>query len=98
MITRSKRRFEYKRYHTTGDNIDKVDVQFTMADMNKFKVEEEVIVEDINHTLSLYNLNDLGTESEVQEAVAIVSELSSKYRHLHVEMKKIHQRIQNKTS
>ena len=89
MITRSKRRFEYKRYHKTGDKIDKVDVQPTMADMNKFKVEEEVIVEDINHTLSLYNLNDLGTESEVQEAVAIVSELSSKYRHLHVEMKNL---------
>ena len=87
MITRSQVRLDYKQLHTTGVRVPKMEIEAGMADLNKLKLDEEVIVEDINHTLTLYALNDLTTESEVQEAVSMVSELSSKYRRLHVEMK-----------
>ena len=87
MITRSKVRLDYKQLHTTGVRVPKIEIEAGMADLNKLKLDEEVIVEDIDHTLSLYALKDLTTESEVQEAVSMVSELSSKYRRLHVEIK-----------
>ena len=53
---------------------------------NKMGVDEKVIVEDIEHSLDLYDLNELSTENEVVEAVSIISELSSRYRHLHVQL------------
>ena len=82
-----KARLDYKIFDSTGEKVIKNIEQVEMEDLKKLKFEEQVIVEDINHTLSLYNLKDLGTESEVHEAVVMVSELSSKYRHLHVEIK-----------
>ena len=90
MIPRpGKIRIDYKVYNSTGEKVIKNVEQFEMEELKKLKIEEQVIVEDIKHTLSLYKLEDLGTESEVQEAVGMVSELSSKYRHLHVEIKNL---------
>ena len=59
MITRSQVRLDYKQLHTTGVRVPKMEIEAGMADLNKMKLDEEVIVEDINHTLTLYALNDL---------------------------------------
>ena len=53
-------------------------------DLDKLVFEEKLVVEDINHTLDIYKLDDLLSESEVQEAVGIINDLSSRYRHVHV--------------
>ena len=62
MIPRSgKVRLDYKIFDSTGEKVIKNVEQFEMEELKKLKIEEQVIVEDIKHTLSLYNLEDLGT-------------------------------------
>ena len=46
-------------------------------DLDKLVFEEKLLVEDINHTLDIYKLDDFLSESEVQEAVGIINDLSS---------------------
>ena len=56
-------------------------------DLDKIKFDEKLLVEDINHSLEVFKLAELNTEEEIREAVGIISDLSSKYRHLHVALK-----------
>ena len=56
-------------------------------DLNTVVIEECKIMEDINHSLSLYVLAELVTEEEVKEAYGELLRLSQNYRHVHVELK-----------
>ena len=56
-------------------------------DLGKIKFDEKLLVEDINHSLEVFKLDELNTESDIREAVGIISDLSSNYRHLHVALK-----------
>ena len=55
--------------------------------MGSKEIEELKILEDIEHTLKLYDLDQLDTVTEVTEGVDLVSKLSQNYRHLLVEIK-----------
>ena len=39
------------------------------AEMERLKIEELKIVEDIHHTLNLYDLHELSTQEEVNEGL-----------------------------
>ena len=57
-----------------------------MEKLNSVVIEECKIMEDINHSLSLYVLSELYSEEEIKEALADVLHLSQKFRHVHVEL------------
>ena len=84
MNTRSKSRLDYKILHETGRKIVK---EGGKAEMGSKEIEELKILEDIEHTLKLYDLDQLDTVTEVTEGVDLVSKLSQNYRHLLVEIK-----------
>ena len=93
MKVRSKDRLDYKILNETGREVLK---EGGKAEMGSKEIEELKILEDINHTLNLYDLNDLGTEDEVNEGVVLVSNLSKTYRHLLVEIKISNEEIYDK--
>ena len=84
MFTRSKDRLDYKILHETGRKIVKEGGE---ADMGSKEIEELKLREDIDHTLKLYDLDQLDTVNEVNEGVELVTQLSQNYRHLLVEIK-----------
>ena len=90
MSSRSKSRLDYLTYHRHGIKVVKEGGEAEM-DIDKIKFDEKLLVEDINHTLDVYKLDDLLTESEVQEAVGIVTDLSTQLRHIHVSLKDLDQ-------
>ena len=58
-------------------------------DPKKAKLEELKIVEDIKLNCDLYKLEDLFSEEEISEAIDIISNLFTSYRHFHVELKQL---------
>ena len=48
--------------------------------------KEQKIVKDIQYNVKLYDLAELYSEEEIKEAIVIISDLSRKYRHVHVEL------------
>ena len=86
MTSRSKVRLDYLIYHREGRKVSKEGGEAEM-DLDKIKFDEKLLVEDINHSLEVFKLAELNTEEEIREAVGIISDLSSKYRHLHVALK-----------
>ena len=85
MSSRPKARFCYKTYHLKGEKVLKEGG--AEMDLNTVVIEECKIMEDINHSLSLYVLAELVTEEEVKEAYGELLRLSQNYRHVHVELK-----------
>ena len=83
MSSRSRPRLDYLTFHREGRKVPKEGREGEM-DLDKLVFEEKLLVEDINHTLDIYKLDDLLSESEVQEAVGIINVLSSRFRHVHV--------------
>ena len=83
MSSRSRPRLDYLTFHREGRKVPKEGREGEM-DLDKLVFEEKLVVEDINHTLDIYKLDDLLSESEVQEAVGIINDLSSRFRHVHV--------------
>ena len=83
MKVRSKDRLDYKILNETGRKVLK---EARGVEMGSKEIELKIL-EDINHTLNLYDLNEVRTENEINEGVAMVSELSKIYRHLLVEIK-----------
>ena len=57
-----------------------------MEKLNSVVIEECKTMEDINHSLSFYDLSDLHLEEEIQEGLEEVLRLSQKFRHVHVEI------------
>ena len=53
-------------------------------DLDKIKFDEKLLVEDINHNLEVLKLDELNTENEIHEAVGIITDLCSRFRHIHV--------------
>ena len=86
MKLRSKDRFCYRTYHLTGEKVYLTESGANM-DLNNVVLEECKIMEDINHSLSLYELSELYCDEEVKEAYDKLMQLSQKYRHVHVELK-----------
>ena len=57
-----------------------------MEKLNSVVIEECKTMEDINHSLSFYDLSELHLEEEIQEGLEEVLRLSQKFRHVHVEI------------
>ena len=74
MSSRPKARFCYKTYHLKGEKVLKEGG--AEMDLNTVVIEECKIMEDINHSLSLYVLAELVTEEEVKEAYGELLRLS----------------------
>ena len=88
MITRRIDRFDYKIFHETGEKVllpGRENSNLKMAE--KEAVESLKIEGDINHSLSIYVLEDLYTEDEVDEGIRVISSLCQEYRHIHVELR-----------
>ena len=51
-------------------------------DLDKIKFDEKLLVEDINHNLEVLKLDELNTENEIHEAVGIITDLCSRFRHV----------------
>ena len=99
----AKPNLEYKTYHNTGDkviktsqnNLDlpdnqpggKVSTYIDKMAWAEKSVLELQIVEDISESLLIFSVVDLDTENEVSEGLEVVSDLSQKYRHVHVELR-----------
>ena len=99
----AKPNLEYKTYHNTGDkviktsqnNLDlpdnqpggKVSTYIDKMAWAEKSVLELQIVEDISESLLIFSVVDLDTEKEVSEGLEVVSDLSQKYRHVHVELR-----------
>ena len=88
MITRQTDRLNNKILHQTGrkvliaDNISKLNMDSSSDVMNELKISS-----DISHAFEIYNLDGLETEREFNEGVGIISELSKKYRDIHVDLR-----------
>ena len=85
MNTRSKDRFDYKIYHESGVKVPVASGK-TM-DPNQVPLEELKIVDDLDHNLALYKVEDLSSEEELSEGIGVISKLGQCYRHVHVELK-----------
>ena len=99
----AKPNLEYKTYHNTGkkviktsqNNLDlpdnqpggKVSTYIDKMAWAEKSVLELQIVEDISESLLIFSVVDLDTENEVSEGLEVVSDLSQKYRHVHVELR-----------
>ena len=87
MTSREKVRFCYKTYHTTGEKVvreGKVDME-----LNRVVIEECKIMEDVVHSLDLYELMGLESEEEIREGINAIQSVSQRYRHIHVELKNL---------
>ena len=87
MTSREKVRFCYKTYHTTGEKVvreGKVDME-----LNRVVIEECKIMEDVVHSLDLYELMGLESEEEIREGINAIQSVSQRYRHIQVELKNL---------
>ena len=66
---------------------DKVSAYLGKMAWAEKSVLELQIDEDISESLLIFAAADLETEHEVSEGLEVISELSQKYRHVHVELK-----------
>ena len=57
--------------------------------MEDLVFKEMTIVDDIDHSLELFNLQDLSSEDEIKDVIKIISELFKDYRHVHLKLKQI---------
>ena len=58
-------------------------------DLDKIKFDEKLLVEDINHNLEVLKLDELNTENEIHEAVGVITDLCSRFRHVHVGLREL---------
>ncbi len=57
--------------------------------MEDLTFKELTIVDDIDHNLALYDINELSSEEEIKEAIKIISELFKDYRHVHLKLNQL---------
>ena len=70
---------DYAVFHDSGEKVPKMDI-------DKLKVREKQVRNDLSENLRLYDLQELETVDDVFEGLEHVSEVGQSYRHVHVEL------------
>ena len=73
---------DYSVLHRDGTRIQKSKAM----DPKNLEISEKQLRGDINENLNLYALQDLDTPDDVLEGLNIITDISKKFRHLHVEL------------
>ena len=76
-------RLDYKKYHVKGEKVLKKGENLKM---DKLKIEESKLFNDLKHTLEIYNLDEMDSGVEINEAQSEINDLSKKFRHVHCEL------------
>ena len=89
MNTRNTTRIDYEVYDDSGDKVPRNTESHAMEDvaiLAKLKVEELKVRADIDHLLEVNDLDDLDDVDEIVNAATDISEISQRFRHLHVDL------------
>ena len=89
MNTRNTTRIDYEVYDDSGDKVPRNTESHAMDDvaiLAKLKVEELKVRADIDHLLEVNDLDDLDDVDEIVNAATDISEISQRFRHLHVDL------------
>ena len=85
MNTRNIPRINYKILHETGKKVIGREKWGTKM-ANPLVVEEAKIMEDLEHSLSIYSLEQLDTIEEIKEGTEALNNRRKIFRHIHVEL------------
>ena len=85
MNTRAKTRLNNQVLDDSGEKVAKN----IPSEMDDLRLREAKIRDDLEHLFHVYDLKDLDTVDEVRDALRAVSDLSQKFRHVHVELKSL---------
>ena len=92
---------DYKIYHRTGEKVLKsssnppgitekvIEQPIDPGTLNEKIVSELIVAEDLKEFYLISALTDLETKEELVEGLEQISELSKKFRHMHVELKNL---------
>ena len=81
---------DYKVYGNTGEKIPIIRETATNMDLESRKILELKVVADLKDILENDEIEEMDSD-ELEEKLGEMSELSKTYRHLHVEIKSIHE-------
>ena len=90
MNTRSVPRLDYKILHESGPRYGPKTLKMSThgeiveSDVKTLSVTELKICEDLRHIFRIYQVDELESDEELNEAFECISETSQKYRHVHV--------------
>ena len=81
MQTRNVARLDYAELHKTGKRVYKQDLIMDDPEVAELKCRG-----DIDHTLSMFKVDELGTEEDAKEGLEEMDRLSRQFRHIHVDL------------
>ena len=90
MSRRERVRLDYKVLHLTGQKVTKLDsANMDESVLKTLEIEALKNTEDVNHYFGVYAPEVLESVEEVNEAIDVLTNVSQKYRHIHVELKSV---------